>query len=197
MPLVPAPPAPRTLDPYAENPFVVRARPLLQTFVPGSRYRAARAGYDVEYAINGLGLRDDPMQDPGKAAGTFRVLFLGDSITEGYEGGYRVPLFRSARAAGQSITFVGGQANGPTTVMTWTLEGSGGKTRLTLVHSGFAPDAPTSGLQSGWLNFASWLKSMLEYGADWQPAIKRLTQDFIPFYPGSVGAAQADLRTIE
>lgn len=44
---------------------------------------------------------------------------FGDSITEGYpvNGGYRVPLFRLARAAGRSLTFVGSaDNNGPTMV---------------------------------------------------------------------------------
>lgn len=40
--------------------------------------------FDVTYTINALGLRDDPMSDPGKPAGTFRVLFLGDSFVLGY-----------------------------------------------------------------------------------------------------------------
>lgn len=88
-------------------------------------------------------------------------------------------------------------AESPATVVTWTLEGSGGKTRLTFVHSGFAPDKPTGGIQSGWLNFASWLKSVAEYGEDWQPAIKILTPDFEPFYPGVMAAAQAKLEVVE
>ena len=50
------------------------------------------------------------------------------------------------------------------TVVTWTLEELDGKTRLTLVHSGFAPDQPTGGLDAGWLNFMSWIKSLVEYG---------------------------------
>ena len=36
---------------------------------------------------------------------------------------------------------------------------------LTLVHSGFAPETDNSGLYKGWLNFMSWLKSMVEIGA--------------------------------
>lgn len=87
-------------------------------------------------------------------------------------------------------------AEGPATVLTWTLEGSGGQTRLTLVHSGFAPDKPTGGIQSGWLNFASWLKSVAEYGTDWEPAVKFLSPDFLPYYPGSMGLAQASLIDI-
>ncbi|HVT07583.1 MAG TPA: SGNH/GDSL hydrolase family protein, partial [Polyangia bacterium] len=44
-----------------------------------------------------------------------KVLPLGDSITFGinYEGSYRVELFKRAVTAGQKITFVGSQSNGP------------------------------------------------------------------------------------
>jgi lysophospholipase L1-like esterase len=45
---------------------------------------------------------------------------FGDSITDGYNadtpGGYRVELFRRAHVDGKNITFVGSQANGPSTV---------------------------------------------------------------------------------
>ena len=82
------------------------------------------------------------------------------------------------------------------TVLTWTLEGSGGKTRLTLVHSGFAPDQNTGGLQTGWLNFMSWVKSISEYGDDWQPAIKRLQAGMESYYPASFNIAQTDLITL-
>ncbi|MBK7877289.1 MAG: hypothetical protein IPJ77_16355 [Planctomycetes bacterium] len=51
---------------------------------PDSSARRSTREFDVTYAINGLGLRDDPMKDPGKPAGTFRVLFLGDSFVLGY-----------------------------------------------------------------------------------------------------------------
>lgn len=76
------------------------------------------------------------------------------------------------------------------TVVTWTLEGSGGKTRLTLVHSGFADDTPTGGIQAGWLNFSSWVKSIAEYGSTWQPAIKLIPSAMLPYYPASIGVAQ-------
>ncbi|WP_437621019.1 GDSL-type esterase/lipase family protein [Sorangium sp. So ce1151] len=49
-----------------------------------------------------------------------KILPLGDSITDGVGvsggGGYRIELFRKARAAGQSITFTGSLMNGPATV---------------------------------------------------------------------------------
>jgi lysophospholipase L1-like esterase len=53
-----------------------------------------------------------------------RIMPLGDSITFGIgartplfdQGGYRMELFRMARAEGHAITFVGRQANGPASV---------------------------------------------------------------------------------
>lgn len=79
------------------------------------------------------------------------------------------------------------------TVVTWTLEGSGGKTRLTLVHSGFAPDKPTGGYNAGWLNFMSWVKSVVEYGPGWQPPVLPLGEDMRPFYAASIGNRQDEL----
>lgn len=90
-----------------------------------------------------------------------------------------------------------GEPEQPATVVTWTLEGSEGKTRLTLVHSGFAPDTPTGGIQAGWLNFSSWVKSVAEYGPSWQPAIKLITPDMKAYYPVSVGAAQSLWKDVE
>jgi uncharacterized protein YndB with AHSA1/START domain len=79
------------------------------------------------------------------------------------------------------------------TVVTWTLAGSGGKTRLTLVHSGFAPDKPTHGLKTGWLNFMSWVKSLTEYGADWKPAVIRISPELGSFYPISISEGQSTI----
>jgi hypothetical protein len=46
------------------------------------------------------------------------ILPLGDSITNGFlhPGGYRIELFRKARADGHRITFTGSQSSGPQTV---------------------------------------------------------------------------------
>lgn len=79
------------------------------------------------------------------------------------------------------------------TIVTWTLEESGGKTRLTLVHSGFAPDTENGGLYTGWLNFASWVKSMVEYGASWQAPILRLRPGTEAFYAKAIGDGQTEL----
>jgi uncharacterized protein YndB with AHSA1/START domain len=79
-----------------------------------------------------------------------------------------------------------------TTVLSWTLEESDGRTRLTLVHSGFAPDKP-SGLNTGWINYMSWIKSIVEYGPDWQPAISRINPAMAAIYPAVITRGQADL----
>jgi uncharacterized protein YndB with AHSA1/START domain len=55
----------------------------------------------------------------------------------------------------------------PDTVATWTLEESGGKTRVTIVQSGFAPDRNSEDYFIGWSKFAARLKTMLEEGQDW------------------------------
>jgi lysophospholipase L1-like esterase len=53
--------------------------------------------------------------EPCPASGPCKILPFGDSITEGYPvfGGYRMELFRLARADDHEITFVGSVANGP------------------------------------------------------------------------------------
>ena len=55
---------------------------------------------------------------PCPADDVCKILPLGDSITYGigYNGGYRVELFRKAHADGKRITFTGSLANGPNTV---------------------------------------------------------------------------------
>lgn len=56
------------------------------------------------------------------------------------------------------------------TVTTWTLEESGGKTHVTIVQSGFAPDRNGQDYYIGWCKFAERLKTMLEAGPDWEHA---------------------------
>ena len=64
----------------------------------------------------------------------------------------------------------GTTATGPTaTVVRWELEGSQGRTYLTIVHSGFGDDRRPDGYQLGWQEFLVSLKRMLEVGAGWQP----------------------------
>jgi uncharacterized protein YndB with AHSA1/START domain len=81
----------------------------------------------------------------------------------------------------------------PASVVTWELEGSGGKTRLTIVHSGFADDFDSSGTQVGWLNFMNWLRSSVEYGPSWVPPLSRLSEEMLPYYPASIAESQGEL----
>ncbi|HEV8713901.1 MAG TPA: SRPBCC domain-containing protein [Candidatus Binatia bacterium] len=56
----------------------------------------------------------------------------------------------------------------PETVVTWTLAGSGGRTRLTLVHSGFARNRKNGGYHGGWLKYMNRIKNLVEVGDRWQ-----------------------------
>jgi uncharacterized protein YndB with AHSA1/START domain len=54
------------------------------------------------------------------------------------------------------------------TVVTWELQGSRGRTKLTLVHSGFAPDRNMGDYHAGWTAFLTMIKGLLETGDTWQ-----------------------------
>ena len=72
------------LDMQAEESAYRRADfRLHHSLIPGSRGRSMTGEWDVEYRINGLGLRDKEFSIK-KQEGTYRILVLGDSFTEGY-----------------------------------------------------------------------------------------------------------------
>jgi uncharacterized protein YndB with AHSA1/START domain len=79
------------------------------------------------------------------------------------------------------------------TIATWTLAESNGKTRLTFVHSGFAPDTNNSGLNIGWLNFLNFISSLAEVGAQWLPPLPVINPDFGAFYPTTISARQGEI----
>ena len=85
------------------------------------------------------------------------------------------------------------EVEGKSSTVTWTLEGSGGRTRVTIVHSGFAADERVDGLGVGWLHYLLWVKSLVEAGPEWYPAIKELSRDLALMYAASMWAAQDDL----
>jgi uncharacterized protein YndB with AHSA1/START domain len=60
-----------------------------------------------------------------------------------------------------------GDDHAANTVVTWTLEGGSGKTRLTMVHSGFSKKRGANDYQIGWLDFMNRIKFMVETGPDW------------------------------
>lgn len=59
---------------------------------------------------------------------------------------------------------------GHETLVTWELAESAGKTRLTLMHSGFAPDARPDSYRSGWHGFLVQIKYLVERGDAWRPS---------------------------
>jgi uncharacterized protein YndB with AHSA1/START domain len=63
--------------------------------------------------------------------------------------------------------------SGEDTVVSWELEGSGGRTHLTIVHSGFTSDVDSAGYKVGWTAFVARLKRMLEGDESWRP-VERL-----------------------
>lgn len=56
----------------------------------------------------------------------------------------------------------------PDTVVTWTLEASDGRTRLTLVHSGFGVDRVSDDYNLGWGAFLNQIKALAETGDHWR-----------------------------
>jgi uncharacterized protein YndB with AHSA1/START domain len=85
---------------------------------------------------------------------------------------------------------IGWEIDGTPTVVTWTLEESGGKTRLTLAHSGFAPDRRTDGEWAGWLDYLCRIKSLVEFGIDWVPPVAHVAKDVALYYAASILARQ-------
>ena len=113
----------------------------------------------------------------------------GDS-TQGVRIIELVPNEKLAISLPEDPTY--GNPNRKETVITWTLEASGGKTRLTFVHSGFADDEDVSGIYVGWRTFLNAVRSVAEYGANWQPPLVVVAPDAFG-YARSIVEAQGEL----
>jgi len=84
------------------------------------------------------------------------------------------------------------------TTVTWQLEASHGKTHITFTHSGFDDDHRNDGIWTGWMNFLNWIRSVAEYGIEWQPpAIPLKDNPYSQIYPKSMHDVQADLELLE
>ena len=84
------------------------------------------------------------------------------------------PLKILELASNERLSYSWAYEDQPETVVTWTLEGSRGKTRLTLVHSGFG-DRKSGSYKAGWLKFLTHLKNLVEVGNRWQRPIIRVS----------------------
>ncbi|HSQ59603.1 MAG TPA: SRPBCC domain-containing protein [Acidobacteriota bacterium] len=97
---------------------------------------------------------------PGKAAVEPRAGGAYE-IGWGEEGGpVRILEIRPATSLSYSWRY----KNEPDTVVTWTLEGSGGATRLTIVHSGFASTELHEPYLMGWGFFLNRIRLLVEAG---------------------------------
>jgi uncharacterized protein YndB with AHSA1/START domain len=76
---------------------------------------------------------------------------------------------------------------------TWTLSENNGKTRMTFVHSGFAPDESNVNANLGWLSYMNRVRSIAEYGAAWQHPLVPAEPELLFMYPVSVVQAQAEI----
>lgn len=63
----------------------------------------------------------------------------------------------------------------PDTVVTWTLDGSGGKSQLVLKHVGFTDDSLFDSYATGWGKFLNRVKHLVEGGPDWKRAVAAST----------------------
>ena len=61
----------------------------------------------------------------------------------------------------EKLSYSWAHGGDPDTIVTWSLEGSDGRTRLVLVHSGFG-ERDTEDFRTGWLKHALWLKGLVE-----------------------------------
>jgi uncharacterized protein YndB with AHSA1/START domain len=80
-----------------------------------------------------------------------------------------------------------------TNIVTWILEENNGKTRMTFVHSGFAPDQSNAGVNVGWLAFMNFVSSIVQYGDSWQPPVALIKPDYYAFYSASMVQGQAEI----
>lgn len=97
---------------------------------------------------------------PGKAAVEPRAGGAYD-IGWGEEGG---PVKILEISPERTLRYSWRYKNEPDTVVTWTLEGSGGSTRLTIVHSGFASTELHEPYLMGWGFFLNRIRLLVEAG---------------------------------
>lgn len=92
--------------------------------------------------------------------------YVGGRYDFGWEGGGPVKILELAQES--KLVCAWDYPSASSTVVTWTLENSGGGTRLTLVHHGFVPKTWTDDYHCGWLNCLNQIKFLVECGPTWQ-----------------------------
>jgi uncharacterized protein YndB with AHSA1/START domain len=90
---------------------------------------------------------------------------VGGTYSYGWDEGGPVRILEILPPSRLSFTWE--YENEPSTVVTWTLQGSGSKTRVTISHSGFGSEARQDAYRAGWSSFLAIIRSMIELGSDW------------------------------
>jgi lysophospholipase L1-like esterase len=108
------------LGPQVRFPRRVVGAPFgLRINEPHARYRHSSPDVDVEFRINGRGLRDDREFPYEKPPGVARIVSLGDSFTAGYEvegdQTFSSVLERSLRARGVAVEVLNAGVSGYST----------------------------------------------------------------------------------
>lgn len=116
---------------------------------------------------------------------------VGGTLDLGWGGGEEYVSKITEIEPGSKLTY--GWAG--THTVTWTLRGSGGKTRLLIVQSGFDPDT-VPGERLGWLNFITWIGSMSEVGPSWQSPLCLVNKEYPTFYSRSMNERQSELLPV-
>lgn len=120
---------------------------------------------------------------------------VGGAYKIGWEPYVDLKIVELERGKSLKIGWDGASPDGQqeSTVLSFTLNENDGKTRLTLIHSGFAPDHDNFGIKVGWLNFLGWIRSVAEYGEDWKPALVSMEGRMSEIYSAAIRNNQADL----
>lgn len=112
-------------------------------------------------------LADDPVVEPE----------VGGRIDFGWhdDGPYRILTLDPPHRLDYAWRFGDGT---PDSLVSWQLTGTAGRTRLTLVHTGFAADRNTAGYAFGWLDYLNRIRFMCEVGPSWRkPRIELLAAE--------------------
>lgn len=92
---------------------------------------------------------------------------IGGTYDLGWPEGDGRPLKILDIAQDSRLAYNWDDAQAPGSVVTWELEGSGGATRITLVHSGFDESHPLDDYYGGWADFLMRLVGLCEQGPSW------------------------------
>jgi uncharacterized protein YndB with AHSA1/START domain len=141
--------------------------------VSASREAEARASVEIDAPPSQVfaSLVEPAQLDRWIATGAEVEPHVGGRYSFGWDHGpVKILELEQDRALAYSWRHSWDDGDGPdSTVVRWELEGSQGRTYLTIVHSGFGTDRRPDGYQLGWQELLASLKRMHEVGPGWQP----------------------------